>query len=213
MKQEGNNLQSNITADNVQETNLYVNSDIKQELDSFYDEYPEYETKVKQDNVENAVIVKTENVTISREAATVYNICSEKESHYLKKLYENHEIKDELVIGPTVVQAETVYIDNEHSLYTRTEPKDVIHNKISNAVHKSMQQVKVVISDKIYFCDICRKVFTSYNTIASHMSVHYSKKPCSYQVCKKNREMDSQIKAIIRPLLDISLIDYHKERS
>ncbi|XP_052748231.1 uncharacterized protein LOC128200093 [Galleria mellonella] len=144
---------------NYSQKHLNEPSYIKQEIDSHSEEYSEHKKEnntlqkeiIKKEvhwNDVEKIVVKTEYVDVKEEPVENSNMLYTEERNYLGLLYKDHEIKTDLVIGPTLVQTETVS-GNTESLHSRIDCKDV-HNEESE--YLEINNEVVILSNAVRTC-------------------------------------------------------------
>ncbi|XP_052755293.1 uncharacterized protein LOC128201667 [Galleria mellonella] len=172
---------SNMATSNTQGENCYVAHNTRGQMTPHHEERPDcctvmnttQELLIEQDDFQHgtdgAGVVKTEYVDVTEESEANQVTCYG-EGNDLLKLYEDHEIKDELVIGPTLVQRGSVFGITEH---TESDSKRVLYNEDEeHNVYKPEHQKRRISCDKVHSCEVCSKTLESYNTLECHMLVH-----------------------------------------
>ncbi|XP_059051233.1 gastrula zinc finger protein XlCGF46.1-like [Achroia grisella] len=163
IKKENFDSQSQIVGSNVE---------IKQELIPPFEESPEYNTgrnivcNQEVNNYKPGVVTKKENVEKSGELFTVQDIFSGKENDI--KLYEQHEIKNELTVGPTAVETAILGHTN-YLLHLKTGYQNNLYNE--NDVYESKHHECNIAFNKLHSCEVCREVFKTYKALKHHVMV------------------------------------------
>ncbi|XP_059055054.1 zinc finger protein 501-like [Achroia grisella] len=166
------------------EDDLDIGTDTKQQI------VPEYavqkqspEQDVSRYEAHTAAVVKTEPVDVTEASTETCPVLSGRMNDNLLQLYEEHEIKTDLVIGPTAVQ-DTASVTSTHSMnYCAC----VLHN--GDNVNKSVHGETRVVLDKVYECDVCKEtLLTCYVRLERHVAAHTQPAP---HLSKDYREINT----------------------
>ncbi|XP_026331691.1 zinc finger protein 665-like, partial [Hyposmocoma kahamanoa] len=157
--------------------------------------------KVEASDLENSPMDLHTNVHIKQEPVGVAEEEREKEEEVL---YADHEVKEEMVIGPVVLQptdlAQTSYVQNTSdglNVDTRsfkcdtntkcyhTIPYHLKYHKVTRTGEKPNQK-STQTGKKQHKCDICHKWFAFKSYIKYHnLMVHSAEKPYKCDQCNK----------------------------
>ncbi|XP_059055055.1 uncharacterized protein LOC131849084 [Achroia grisella] len=174
----------------TREDDLDIGTDTKRQI------VPEYDAVQKQSpeqdvswyEAHTAAVVKTEPVDVTEASTETCPVLSGRMNDNLLQLYEEHEIKTDLVIGPTAVQ-ETASVTSTHSMnYCAC----VLHN--GDDVNKSVHGETRVVLDKVYECDVCKEtLLTCYVRLERHVAAHTQPAPHLSKDYRETHTPESQL--------------------
>ncbi|XP_026330558.1 zinc finger protein 254-like [Hyposmocoma kahamanoa] len=143
--------------------------------------------KKETSELENSPMGLHVNINIKQEPVSV----SEEHTPETMKLYADHEIKEEIVIGPVVLQLPNVddarcAQSTSDNLNIHTQPyKCNICNIGFMSSHVHMCRKVTCTGEKRFKCEHCNKSFIQKSNLNRHLMIHTGEKPYKCEHCNK----------------------------
>ncbi|XP_026316288.1 oocyte zinc finger protein XlCOF8.4-like [Hyposmocoma kahamanoa] len=105
-----------------------------------------------------------------------------------KELYADHEIKEEIVIGPEALQhltsnfVQSTCVEIKNGTYTKNNPYKC---NICKKCFKTQLLYKMHAMRHIHKCEICNKCLTSKQGLKGHLWSHTTETPYKCDICNK----------------------------